>query len=221
MTKGTKEIRAVPTSKPTMSGDYLEGLTIPFNVVSEQLAIIREDKSVVLFREKIASTALDGLNLQGVKCVGDHDEHNFFLGIAPKTLELTMGDDGLHYRCSIPPSKKQIVSERVERGEYEGNSFLFIVADDGDSWETMPDGSYLRTVNKIAWLGHVGPVLSPAYKQTDLAIAQRSLDMYLSVSVSVCVEQEEEKSEAEMSDDSGDMEEEDLRLKEMYYKSMC
>lgn len=218
MTKGTKEIRAVPTSKPTMSGDYLEGLTIPFNVVSEQLAIIREDKSVVLFREKIANTALDGLNLQGVKCVGDHDEHNFFLGIAPKTLELTTGDDGLHYRCSIPPSKKQIVSERVERGEYEGNSFLFIVADNGDSWETMPDGSYLRTVNKIAWLGHVGPVLSPAYKQTDLAIAQRSLDVYLSVSVSVHVEQE--KPETEMPDDSGDMEEEDLRLKEMYYKSM-
>ena len=130
-----------------------------------------------------------------------------------------MGNDGLHYRCSIPPSKKQIVSERVERGEYEGNSFLFIVAEDGDSWETMPDGSYLRTVNKISWLGHVGPVLSPAYKQTDLAIAQRSLDMYLSVNVSVCVEQEEEKPEVEMPDDSGDMEKEDLRLKEMYYKS--
>ena len=217
--KGTKEIRAVPTQKPTMSGDYLEGLTIPFNVVSEQLAIIREDKSVVLFREKIAKTALDGLNLQGVKCVGDHDEQNFFLGIAPKTLELTAGDDGLYYRCSIPPSKKQIVSERVERGEYEGNSFLFMVAENGDSWETMPDGTYLRTVNKISWLGHVGPVLSPAYKQTNLEVAQRSLEMYLSINVSVCVEQEQEAPEAVSN--SGDMEEEDLRLKEMYYKSMC
>ncbi len=159
----------------------------------------------VLFREQIAKTALDNCPLDRVICCADHDE-SIFLGIAPKTLELNITDRGLDYKCLLPPSKKQLIEERVNRGEYEGNSFRFAVTEGGDSWEKMPDGTYLRTINQIGYIAHVGPVFSPAYTQTDLQLAQRSFE--------VCINIEIKQEEGEgMQDDSMSNEKELLRLR--------
>lgn len=183
------EDRAIKNSIGVQS-NYLEGMAIVFNSVSEPL-MMEVNGQNVLFREQILPEALSGVNLNEVLCCADHDE-KLFLGVSPKTLELRTTPEGLFYKCLLPESQKQMITERVERGEYEGNSFRFMIAEDGEKWEKMPDGTYLRSVTKIKYIRHVGPVLFPAYKQTDLELVQRSLTNYITISVNVIAESEEE-----------------------------
>lgn len=211
------------TGKISSSNEYLEGTAIVFDSVSEVLAMKVKDETV-LFREQISKNALDNCPLDRVICCADHDE-SIFLGIAPKTLELNVTDRGLDYKCLLPPSKKQLIEERVNRGEYEGNSFRFAVTEGGDTWEKMPDGTYLRTINQIGYIGHVGPVFNPAYTQTDLQLAQRSFEVCINIEITQDddkqPEGEGEGTEGEgMQDDSVSQKKELLRLRKRKVKAM-
>jgi hypothetical protein len=45
-----------------------------------------------------------------------------------------------------------------------------------DTWERQADDTYIRTVNRIRAIVHIGPVFDPAFTETDLTVAMRSLE---------------------------------------------
>jgi phage head maturation protease len=65
----------------------------------------------------------------------------------------------------------------IQRGDLFGSSFAFTVARDGDEWTTDDSGKHLRYIRAIDGLYDVGPVLTPAYIDTSVAV--RSLEKHL------------------------------------------
>lgn len=190
-------------------GDFLEGMAIVFDSISEPLAMEIKGETVI-FREKISRTALDAVPMDSIICCADHDER-FFLGISPTTLSLEKTDRGLLYRCLLPGTKKEVITERINRKEYTGNSFRFAIPEGTDTWEKAIDGTYLRTINKVSYIAHVGPVFRPAYTQTDIGLAKRSFE--------VCVKVEINSGESNGGEDDNSDDEEAARLAEMYRQS--
>jgi hypothetical protein len=61
----------------------------------------------------------------------------------------------------------------VRRGDIDGSSFSFSVADGGDVWEKRQDGIYLRKIKKISGLYDVTITASPAYPETSVGVRNR------------------------------------------------
>ena len=94
---------------------------------------------------------------------------------ASQTLELTVDDVGLHFRCQLPnTSYANDLYESINRGDINECSFGFVVRDDSQTW-TQENGMYIRNLNSIDELFEISIVSIPAYNGTDAALAQRSL----------------------------------------------
>lgn len=133
------------------------------------------------FTEEIMPGAFDGvMQREGRNVVGlfNHDT-NIVLGTErANTLRLSPMDDGLAYEIEPPATRADIV-ELIQRGDVWGSSFAFTIARDGDEWTTDDAGGHLRYVRQIDGLYDVGPVLTPAYGDTSVMVARRSLERHL------------------------------------------
>ena len=131
------------------------------------------------FTEEIMPGAFDGVmkrEKRNVVGVFNHDT-NIVLGTERAgTLRLAPTEQGLGYEIDPPATRADIV-ELIRRGDVYGSSFAFTVAKDGDEWTTDENGGHLRYVRAIEGLYDVGPVLTPAYEDTSVAV--RSLDKHL------------------------------------------
>lgn len=131
------------------------------------------------FTEEILPGAFDEVMAaegRNVVCLYNHDS-NYVLGTERgKTLRLSAVTDGLAYECD-PPATRQDCVELIKRTDVFGSSFAFSLARDGDEWTTDADGKHLRYIRRIDGLYDVGPVLSPAYGDTSVAV--RSLEKHL------------------------------------------
>lgn len=131
------------------------------------------------FTEEIRSGAFDKvMKAEGRNVVGLYNhEQNYVLGTERAgTLRLLARDDGLGYEID-PPQTRQDVVELIQRGDVWGSSFAFTVERDGDEWTTDENGGHLRYIRAIGGLYDVGPVLTPAYQDTSVAV--RSLEKHL------------------------------------------
>jgi uncharacterized protein len=131
------------------------------------------------FTEEIRPGAFDAvLQSEGRNVVGLYNhESNYVLGTERAgTLRLAATADGLAYEID-PPATRQDVIELIQRGDLFGSSFAFTVARDGDEWTTDDNGKHLRFIRAIDGLYDVGPVLTPAYIDTSVAV--RSLEKHL------------------------------------------
>ena len=71
----------------------IEGYAILFNTISEDLGG---------FREIINPQALNDVDVSDVKCLINHD-FNYVIGrTQSSTLELTVDDKGLYFKCYLP-----------------------------------------------------------------------------------------------------------------------
>jgi len=106
----------------------------------------------------------------------NHDEDHVLGRKSAGTLELEQRSDGLWARIPQLPRTGigPYIREGVTRGDLKGMNFAFILAPGGDSWSKEPDGTVLRTVNKIAELADISIVTSPAYSDTTVSV--RSLE---------------------------------------------
>jgi len=129
------------------------------------------------FTEEIRPGAFDAvMKAEGRNVVGlyNHDQ-NFVLGTERAgTLRLAAIDDGLAYEID-PPDTRMDVIELIRRSDVFGSSFAFTT--DDDEWTTDDKGGHLRYIRTISGLFDVGPVLTPAYKDTSVAV--RSLEKHL------------------------------------------
>ena len=91
------------------------------------------------------------------------------------TLRVAHTDRGLSYEVDPPTSSP--VAEYVSRGDVWGSSFSFLCGE--DEWRSAENGQPLRVVRSIKAVYELGPVLNPAYSDTSVSVARRSLDTWL------------------------------------------
>jgi HK97 family phage prohead protease len=144
------------------SDPVIEGYAAVYNKLSEDLGGFREKIKPGAFRKS--------LKRSDTVMLFNHDP-NYPLGrVSAGTLELKEDSRGLLVRAKPPRSAGRII-ESIQRGDVTKMSFGFTT--ERDSWVHKKDES-IRTLEEVGELPDVGPVVFPAYPDTQVAI--RSLE---------------------------------------------
>lgn len=183
------EKRAI-ADKPEVRNDsesgksYIEGYGIVFN---------KESRMLGDFVEVIERSAVDDADMTDI--MGRYN-HEVLIGRSTSgTLTYTVDDYGVKYRIELPKSATgEHIRELVERGDVDGSSFMFDIADGGQRWEEQEDKTYKRYISKFGGVYDMGPVDRPAYPDT--TVAKRSLDEFKTKA-------EEEKREKNNTEEKG------------------
>lgn len=164
--KTNLEIRALNTVEQ-VEDNVVEGYALKFN---------KESRNLGGFVETIEPTALDGVDLSDVRCFLDHDSSKLLGRTSSGTLELSVDEIGLRFRCVLPNTSVGCdAMELVKRGDLNQCSFGFTVKENGDSWRQA--GNMLhRSINSIGELFEISLVSIPAYDDTDVKVASRSME---------------------------------------------
>lgn len=162
--KTNLEIRALNTVEKTEE-NIVEGYALKFNTESRNLGG---------FIETITPEALEGVDLSDVRCFLDHDSSKLLGRTSSGTLKLNVDETGLYFRCILPnTSVGRDAMELVTRGDLNQCSFGFTV--EQDKWAKGND-IMMRSINKIGNLFEISLVSIPAYDDTDVRVAQRSME---------------------------------------------
>ena len=116
------------------------------------------------YTEYISRNALDGVNLENITLLVNHNGAGIPLARSPKTLTLTVTDNGLEMRAELPDTEQgRSVYEAVKRGDLSEMSFAFDIAEhifDAEKREC--------TITKIAAVYEISIVNRAAYPQTNV-----------------------------------------------------
>lgn len=108
-------------------------------------------------------------NEDDVRFLFNHDESKVLARTAAGTLALREDRNGLAVEADMAPTSYAAdLAVLLERGDVSQMSFGFSVAK--ESWETLDDGSELRTIEQVDPLFDVSAVTFPAYEGTDAAM---------------------------------------------------
>ncbi|WP_239724553.1 HK97 family phage prohead protease [Mammaliicoccus sp. A-M4] len=164
-----REIRAMETIKATDDEKMIvEGYALRFNTLSNDLGG---------FVEEISPEALKEADLSDVRCLIDHDSSKVLGRTTSETLELKVDDEGLYFRTQLPDTTyAKDLYENIRLGNINQCSFGFILDENGDEFEKREDGLFKRTLRKIKSLFDVSVVTYPAYNDTQVAPALRSIE---------------------------------------------
>jgi HK97 family phage prohead protease len=146
----------------------LTGHAIVFNAPSETLGF---------FREQIAPQAIQRTFDEGidVRALVDHDPAKILGRVSARTLKIAGDPHGLLVEIDPPDTTyARDVLESVRRGDLSGMSFAFRTLI--DEWDESVEPP-MRTVKDMR-ISEVSIVTFPAYPQTDVDVAQRSLSAY-------------------------------------------
>jgi phage head maturation protease len=89
-----------------------------------------------------------------------------------RTLRLTLSEAGLRFEADLPPTRVgEDVLTLVRRGDLAGVSIGFAL--EKDSWQALPSGRVLRTLESIE-VREVSIVDLPAYPDTYVELQARS-----------------------------------------------
>lgn len=157
------EIRNLNEISGYDSSNVVEGYALKFGTPSEDMGFI----------ETIDKRALEGVDLSDVRLFLQHDENKLLARTKSDTLKLNIDETGLHFRALLPDTTLgRDTMEMVRRGDLSNCSFGFTVAK--DSWSKV-DGVNKRSIDKIKRMFEISLVSIPAYSDTDVAVAKRSL----------------------------------------------
>lgn len=183
--RSTETIKAVDNEKM-----IVEGYALRFNTLSNDLGG---------FVETISPQALEDADLSDVRCLIDHDPSKVLGRTTSETLSLKVDDEGLYFRCRLPDtSYSRDLYENIRLGNINQCSFGFILDEDGDSFESRDDGLFKRTLNRIRSLFDVSIVTYPAYSETDVAPALRSIEKVKEKEQEEIRRQQKQKQEKEI-----------------------
>ena len=158
-------------SRMEMSTDRkLRGTAIVFNSLSVNLGGFRE----IITPDAVERTLREGLD---VRALVDHDTGKVIGRVKAGTLALRKDRHGLRVEIDPPnTSYARDLMESVERGDISGMSFGFRVPPGGDEWRDE-DGGMVRYVRDMT-VSEVSVVSFPAYEQTDVNVALRSMQQF-------------------------------------------
>lgn len=155
------------------NGRRIRGYAIVFNSQSVDLGGFKE----IIAPEAVDRTLSEGLD---VRALVDHDPAKVIGRTRAGTLQLRKDSRGL--KIDVEPdmdiSYANDIMRAVARGDVSGMSFGFRVV--GDEWN-YDDKVPVRTVTDMR-ISEVSVVTFPAYQQTDVAVAQRSLTAFMAAS---------------------------------------
>ena len=118
------------------------------------------------YTEIIRKGALDGADLSDVRLLYNHDLGKVPLARTPKTMSLTVDDEGLTFEAVLPDTAgAKEVYEAVKRGDLSGMSFAFTVPEGGDDYDAKTN---TRTIRQIAKVYECSVVPYPAYPTTSI-----------------------------------------------------
>lgn len=165
--RGTGEVRAAKRDDGKVG---IAGTAAVFNNLSAEIRMGGRE-----FREEIAPGAFDkALKKSDIRGLFNHNP-NYVLGrVKSGTMNLSVDARGLHYDIPEMPASRADVAEAIERGDVDGNSFSFVVAQGGDKFSRR-DGGIVRTITEFEEILDLGPVTFPAYEAT--TVSKRALDM--------------------------------------------
>ena len=124
------------------------------------------------FIEVIQRGALDGADISDVRLLINHDTDRIPLARTPKTMQLSISDQGLEMKATLPDTEEgRSVYTAVKRGDMSGMSFAFTVDTDGEVYE-YSDSYVKRTITKIRKLYECSIVSFPAYAETSVEARQ-------------------------------------------------
>lgn len=169
-----KEIRVGVVDEVRTSDDQkmiIEGYALKFDTWSEDLGG---------FKETISKEALRNTDLSDVRCLVDHQPSQIIGRISAGTLALRVDDVGLKYRCELPNTTfARDLYENMRLGNINQCSFGFMLDKKGDELRyDEQEGIYKRTLKSISQLTDVSVVTYPAYKDTDVKPAIRSIENF-------------------------------------------
>ena len=114
--------------------------------------------------EIIAPDALRGLDLNDIVLITNHDGGQIPLARSPKTLVLTVTENGLEMTAELPDTEQaRAVYEAVKRGDLSQMSFAFDVGE-----YTFDEQTQTRTITQISKIYEISIVNYAAYKQTNV-----------------------------------------------------
>lgn len=196
MEKEKIEIRRIDNTFEE-NGRTIQGRAIVFESLSNDLGGFKE----IIKRGAISQELVDSSD---VFARTNHSD-DYILARCNKgkgSLKLDLKDDGLYYSFEAPNTEKgNELVEHIRRGEISQSSFAFMVANEPDAerW-TKIDGVTVREIYKIAYLGDVAPVFTPAYSETSVSL--RALDKAKEMNEEFKEEPKEEDEEKEVKTDS-------------------
>lgn len=161
------ELRAIKEGSRT-----IEGYACKFNVLSKNLGG---------FCEKIDPKAFDNLDLteQDIVVLFNHNE-NLIVARSNKTvstLTLKVDETGLYFKMDAPNTTVgNDLYENVRLGNVQHCSFAFAVK--VDKWEKDDTAGQIRTILEFSKIYDISPVVNPAYLDTEIDIAKRSLENF-------------------------------------------
>lgn len=164
-----REIRSLEEVRTSEETDMVvSGYALKWDTWSEDLGG---------FTETIDKKALKDTDLSDVRCYFNHDSSMVLGRTSSGTLELELDDTGLYFRCHLPDtSYGRDLFKSIERSDINQCSFGFIIDEDGDDFNKRSDGMYERIIRKIKSLWEISIVSLPAYSDTSVAVAQRSIE---------------------------------------------
>ena len=146
--------------------------TRAYNVRASDKPLIVEGTAIVFdkpakiggYTEYISRSALDGVSLDNITLLVNHNGAGIPLARSPKTLSLTVTDTGLEMRAELPDTEQgRSVYEAVRRGDLSEMSFAFdIGAQDYDEQKRE------CTITQIAAVYEISIVNRAAYPQTNV-----------------------------------------------------
>lgn len=132
------------------------------------------------FKEVVAPSALDDVDLSDVLMLNNHDFTQVLASVKAGTLELEPDDKGLHFKATLPnTSFANDVYEEVKSGNVDACSFGFEVNDGGDTWTKDDEGNITRTINQVKNLFDVSVVAIPSYDDTNVQVDTRSYEKFI------------------------------------------
>lgn len=150
-------------------GSVLKGLGLVLNALSKPMSMRLDSGEVVKFQEIIDARALEMADFSDVICCVDHTPLQLLGRTSSGTLRLQTDQRGVTYFCDLPPLEiTKNLAVYVGRKDIKGNSYQFVKGD--DRWEQRTDGSIIRYVTQITRVLDIGPVIRPAYTQTNVEI---------------------------------------------------
>lgn len=167
-----KEIRHLTNNIEVRNDEESEdniivGYSLKFNRWSEDLGG---------FKEIISPGALEGADMSDVRALIDHMPTNIIGRNIAGSLKLEVDDIGLKFRCKLPnTSYARDLMENIRNGNINQCSFAFKVEDEEIDYDEETD-MFTRTVKKFAEILDVSVVTYPAYRDTDVAPAVRSIN---------------------------------------------
>lgn len=150
----------------------VEGYALKFNTRSEVLYTPVGKP----FIEVIEPGALENTDLSDVRMFAQHDPSKLLGRTTSETLSINIDETGLFVRCSLPAnSLGKDTYESIRRKDLNQMSFHFTVDKEGQRWDLSGDIP-IRYITNIRKISEVSAVAIPAYTDTELQVATRSLE---------------------------------------------